>query len=328
MSQTSVRRLLLLGLALSLGSCAASLPAAETTPPSAPIVSVEASASAVESAADEATVESAAAAPSIVHAPALTAEQLLRAAGSATYLVDHDLRVASIDSVASERWITRRPSAVFLYAERPIETATEVRMRGACQRLPVWPDIVVGALSVGLTRHGRERVVLEVEDHGVAVEDQRIEDGFWSTHGVRGLGLGVIALDDDHIVFAEGAEIREVACVNSVRAVLCAADADPWVGPRGYCLDRALVVRPWRPAFVPHVGPVWPAYPEVYPSLPEGHCEVECAPSACEDALPTAQLPHVPLYTEEDPVLAVFRTQAACRAFAASRPTPALDGVW
>jgi hypothetical protein len=161
------------------------------------------------------------------------------------------------------------------------------------------------------------------------VTEARLEEQQWRTNGVRDLPMGVIAWDDAHIAFAEGAEIQEVACTSTVRAVLCSPDGDPWASPRGYCVDRSLVVRPWRAAFVPHVGPMSPAYPDTYPSLREGSCEVECAPSACDEALQRAQLPRVPLYAEHDPVLAVFRTQAACRAFRTSRgPWASGGGVW
>jgi hypothetical protein len=262
----------------------------------------------------------------VVHAPRLDADALLAAAGMASYLADHDLRIASIDDEARERWFTREPSGVFLYAERPIETGVEATVRGACQRVPLGDDNVLNGLSFVLTRHGDDRVVLEIGQDRVAVTDQRLEARRWQTNGVRGLPMGVIAWDDGHVAFAEGAEIQEVACVHSVRTVLCSADADPWVGPRGHCIDRSLVVRPWRPPFVPHVGPVHPAYPDTYPALPEGSCEVECEPSACDDALQRAQLPRRPLYTDDDLVLAAFRTNRACRAFAAARGVRTTDG--
>lgn len=266
-------------------------------------------------------------APTIVHAPGLGADELLASAGVSTFLADHELRVASIDVHAMERWFTRRPSALFLYAERPIDSSIEATARGECHRVRVADDVVLNQLSVVLARRGSTRVIVELGQERVAVAEQRMEERQWHTQGVRGLPMGVVAWDDAHIAYAEGAAIQELACVPQVREVLCPADAGPGPRPRGYCLHDALVVRPWRAAFVPHVGPVGSAYPEVYPSLPAGSCEVECEPSACAEALARAQLPRVPLHSEQDPVLAVFRTQSACRAFAGSRGSRASDAT-
>ncbi len=78
-------------------------------------------------------------------------------------------------------------------------------------------------------------------------------------------------------------------------------------------------MRPWRAPEVPHVGPVVPAYADPIPEVPEGDCDVECEPSACAEAIRTVRFPRVPLYAEEASVVAAFRTQAACRAFASAR---------
>lgn len=311
-----------------LSACGSAVPAAVTAPSAAPAPSEETDSVSTTSVTREEQAM-ATSTRAVVHAPRLDADALLAAAGMASYLADHDLRVASIEGEARERWFTREPSGVFLYAERPIETGVEATVRGACQRVPLWDDNVLNGLSFVLSRHGDERAVLEIGQDRVAVTDQRLEARRWQTNGVRGLPMGVIAWDDGHIAFAEGAEIQEVACVHSVRTVSCSADADPWVGPRGHCIDRSLVVRPWRAPFVPHVGQVSPAYPDTYPSLPEGSCEVECEPSACDEAMARAQLPRVPLYAEQDLVLAVFRTQSACRAYASSRGSQGSgSGVW
>lgn len=321
-SQPSMRRLPLpvfVVLGHSLSACASTLPPSDSTPS-------DTVASSSRDSVEVTPSEDAVPTRSVVHAPGMTVEELIEGAGMASYLVDHDLRMASIDGAAMERWFTREPGAVFLYAERSIETGPETSVRGACQRLPRSSDVVTNGLTFVLTRSGRERVVLDVGQDHLDVDDQRLEERVWQTNGGRRLPVGLIAWDDAHIAFAEGAEVQEVACVNTVRHVLCTPEAHPWVGPRGYCHQRTLEVRPWRAPFVPHVGPVSPAYPDTYPPLPEGHCELECEPSACDDALARVTLPRVPLYTEQDPVLALFRTQAACRAYATSRGSAASGG--
>ena len=316
---------------LGLTACASTLPATDTS--TADVASTDVSrdetagadATTSEAAPFEAAPSETAAGPTLptIHAPALSAEALIEDAGLATFLDDHGLRAAEIDGAAMERWFTREPSAVFLYAERSIELAEGTHVAGTCQRVARVDDIVTNQISFVLSRRGSDRVLLEVAQDRVDVLDQRLEDGRWDTGGVRPLPLGTIAWDDAHVAFAEGAEIHEVACVHTLRAVPC-SDGPP-ITPRGHCVDQALVVRPWRAPTVPHVGDVIPAYPDPIPSAPPGACEVECAPSACSEALARAQLPRVPLYADTDRVLAVFRTEAACRSFARARPAPSDD---
>ncbi|AKF05720.1 hypothetical protein [Sandaracinus amylolyticus] len=289
-------------LFLGLTACASTLPAASETAASTQPPAEEAAPP-----ADERTTQ----------ARGLRADELLEAAGVATFLEDHELHVAAVDEAAIERWLSRKPSAVFLYTERSLEIAEGASLRGECQRVAVWDDVVVNQLSIVVSRHGDERVVVDLGQESVSVVEQRLEQRRWQASGVRRLPVGVIAWDDAHVAYAEGAEIHELACVPTLRPVPCVEDR--WDGPRGHCVDHALVVRPWRAPTVLHVGGVIPGHRDPIPEIPSEECEVTCAPSACDEALRTAHLPRAPLYAEQDPVLAVFRTQTACRAFVASR---------
>jgi hypothetical protein len=310
---------------LGLSACGSSLPASES--PTARVVVAEVSSDEAPTQAGDPSADAEPAAPvPTIHVPALSAEALIADAGLPTFLEDHGLRAAVIDGAAMERWFTREPSAVFLYAERSIDLSEGDQVAGACQRVARVDDIVTNQVSFVLSRRGSDRVLLEIGQERVDILDQRLEGGRWDTGGVRPLPLGVIAWDEAHVAYAESAEIHEVACVHTVRHVLC--DARSPSGPRGHCLDQALVVRPWRAPTVPHVGDVIPAYPDPIPRVPQGACEIECAPSACSEALARARLPRVPLYADTDRVLAVFRTQAACRAFARSRTAPPDSGTW
>lgn len=260
-----------------------------------------------------------------VRAPALDAEALLAAAGLATYLEDHGLRAAEIDGAAMERWFTREPGAVFLYAERPLALSESASVSGRCQRVARVDDGVLNEIAFVISRRAGERVLLAVGQESVDVVEQRLERGRWETNGVRRLPSGVIAWNDAQVAYAEGAERQEVACVPTLRAVPCSEG--PGVTPRGHCVDQALVVRPWRAPTVPHVGAVVPAYRDEIPTVPLGACTVVCEPSACGEALERAHIPRVPLHGEGDPVLAVFRAQAACRAFAATRTSQRPSGT-
>lgn len=259
-------------------------------------------------------------------APAQSARELIDEAGVATFLEDRELRVSAIDEDAMERWFARPPRSVFVYAERPVEVAEpDVTRRIRCQRVQRWDSNVLNELAVVVWQKGRSRIVLELGQSNVSAADQTRERGEWETVGGRRLPMQAIAWDDAHIRYAEGAEIHEVVCVPALRTVPCGGEHLP--GPRGYCADHELVVRPRRPPRVPHVGPVIPAYHDPIPDVPEGDCAVRCEPSACEEALRMAPIPRAPLYEEDAPVLAAFRSQAACRAFASAREQARGEGA-
>ncbi len=254
----------------------------------------------------------------LVVAGGLSAQELIDAAGLATYLEDWELRVAAIDADAMERWFTQPPRTLFLYAELPIEVADpHVTCRMRCQRLQRWNHHVLNEVAVVAWQEGRFRTVLQLGQSNVAAVDQTRETGEWKTHRVRSLPMQAVAWDDAHVSYAEGAELNEVACVPALRSVPCGGEQP--LEHRGYCVDRELVVRPWRAPTVPHVGPIAPAYDDPIPDVPEGDCAVRCEPSACEEALRMKLIPWARLYREDAPVLAAFRSQVACRAFASER---------
>lgn len=257
-------------------------------------------------------------------APARSAQELVEAAGVATFVEDQALVAAQIDGDAMERWFTRKPGSVFVYTERALDVAApSTSVRGTCQRVERWDGSALNALGVVLWRRGDQRTVLELGQDGVDVVDERRDGGTWTVGGARRLPVGAVAWDDAQIRYAEGAELYEVACVPALRTVTCGA------GPgRGYCIDRELVVRPWRVPMVPHVGDVIPAYDDPPPDVPEGDCAVECMPSACNDALATPLIPRVRFYAADAPMLAVFRTRAACRAYAAKRTASTDAAAW
>ncbi|MBA3397802.1 MAG: hypothetical protein H0T89_34580 [Deltaproteobacteria bacterium] len=251
-------------------------------------------------------------------APALSARELIDAAGVATFLEDRELEVAAIDTPAMERWFARPPRSVFVYAERRVEVAEpDETRRIRCTRVQRWDSNVLNELAVVVWQEGRFRTVLELGQSTVDAVDQARESGEWETVSGRHLPMQAIAWDDAHIRYAEGAELHEVACVPALRTVPCGGEQLP--GPRGYCVDHELVIRPWRAPTFPHVGPVIPAYHDPIPDVPRGDCAVQCEPSACKEALRVALIPRAPLYAEDAPVLAAFRSQAACRAFASHR---------
>ena len=252
-------------------------------------------------------------------APALSADDLVAQAGVATFLEDQEFRVAAINVDAMERWFTRPPRSVFLYTERPVEVAKpHVTVRGRCQRVQRWDSGLLNELAVVVWQQGRYRTVLHLGQDNVWAADYTRERGEWDTDTVRHLPMQAIAWDNAHIRYAEGADRYEVACVPALRTVPCGGEHLP--GHHGYCADHELVVRPWRaPRVVPMVGPVIPAYHDPIPDVPEGDCAVRCEPSACGEALRMRLIPFVPLYKEDAPVLAAFRTHAACRAFASQR---------
>lgn len=293
---------------LGLMACASALPALDSTPAQTPAESGRSG----EVVSDHVPIAAR------IIAPALSAQELLLQAGVETYIEDRDLRVASIDSNAMERWFRRPPRHVYFYAEPALALAQEgEEVRGQCQRLRRWNSGAVNELAAVLWRRGRLRTMAVFGQEHVTIDNQILDAGEWDTTGFRTLSVGAIAWDDAHIRYAEGAALHEVACVPALRVVSCGGEY--LLGPRAYCVDDKLVVRPWRVPMVPHVGPVASAYNDVVPDVPVGDCEVECERSACEEALRITPIPRVPLYTEEDPVLAVFRTRADCRAFAASR---------
>ena len=200
-----------------------------------------------------------------------------------------------------DRWFSRKPSAVFLYAERPIEVSEAETVRADCRRVSRADDAVLNELSAVLWQRGSRRALVQLGQTRVTVAEQERTRGRWET------------------------EIQEVACVLAVRTVPC-VEGGALLGPRGHCLDRELVVRPWRASTVPHVGDVIPGYPELVPRLPTGDCALACAASACEEARVRASFPREPLYVEDAPTLAAFRTLAACRAFASTRSGRDSDG--
>lgn len=69
-------------------------------------------------------------------APALSARELIDAAGVATFLEDRELKVAAIDTSAMERWFARPPRSVFVYAERRVEVAEPDETRPAQMNRP------------------------------------------------------------------------------------------------------------------------------------------------------------------------------------------------
>lgn len=254
----------------------------------------------------------------LVVAAGLSARELIDAAGLATYLEDWELRVAAIDADAMERWFTQPPHHVFLYAELPVEVAEPAVSRPMrCQRLQRWDAHVLNELAVVAWQEGPFRTVVQLGQSNVTAVDQTRQTGEWVTLSVRSLPMQAVVWDDAHISYAEGAQLNEVACVPALRAVPCGGEHP--LEHRGYCVDRELVVRPWRAPTVPHVGPIVPAYDDPIPDVPEGDCAVHCEPSACEEALRMKLIPWARLYREDAPVLAAFRSQVACRAFAAER---------
>jgi len=316
-----VRAFVLLGVV----ACASALPASESPsaiPPTDPR-GTPAGVAAAEATDEPATSESPTA--TAIHVPGRSAEALLADAGLATYLEDRELRVARVDPNAMDRWFSRKPSAVFLYAERPIEVSEAETVRADCRRVSRADDAVLNELSAVLWQRGSRRALVQLGQTRVTVAEQERTRGRWETGGVRPLHVGLAAWDDAHVRYAEGAEIQEVACVLAVRTVPC-VEGGALLGPRGHCLDRELVVRPWRASTVPHVGDVIPGYPELVPRLPTGDCALACAASACEEARVRASFPREPLYVEDAPTLAAFRTLAACRAFASTRSGRDSDG--
>lgn len=313
---------------LGVVACASTLPASESPsaiPPSDPGDTAHGEVTETS----EATASVPGATP--LQIPGRSADELLTAAGLPTYLEDRDLKIAQIDDAAMERWFSRKPSVVYLYAERPIEVSEAETVRASCRRASRADDAVLNELSIVLWQRGSRRSRLQLGQSRVVVTEEERERGRWETRGVRPLSVGLAAWDDTHVRYAEGAEIHEVACVPAVRTVPC-VEGGPLLGPRGHCLDRELVVRPWRAPTVLHVGGVIPAYPDRIPNVPTSDCAIECAPSACDEAIrhaPQAVPPHVPLYTDDAPAIAAFRTPAACRAFATSRAAYASnDGPW
>jgi hypothetical protein len=268
-------------------------------------------------------------APEPIVVPGRGAAELIEEAGVRTFVEDRDFEVAAIDPAAMERWFQRPPRGVFLYTEASIEVAEPGEtVRGQCQRAARWDSNVVNELVVVLWKQGTLRTVLELGQARVGVVDQEREGGGWDTRSLRTLPMGAVVWDDEHVVYAEGAAVYEVACVPALRTVSCGGEA--LLGPRGHCLDRELVVRPWRAPTVPHVGPVIPAYDDPIPRVPEGDCELSCEPSACAEAVRTLRFPRVPLYGAEAPMLAAFRTEDGCRVFAAEREPRAAaeERVW
>ena len=311
---------------LGVVACASALPASESPSAIPPSDLGDTSAHDEET---EATDETASVPDATtLQIPGRSADELLTAAGLATYLEDRDLQIAQVDDAAMERWFSRKPSAVYLYAERPIEVSEAETVRASCRRASRADDAVLNELSVVLWQRGSRRSRLQLGQSRVVVTEEERERGRWETGGVRPLSVGLAAWDDTHVRYAEGAEIHEVACVYAVRTVPC-VEGGPLLGPRGHCLDRELVVRPWRAPTVLHVGGVIPAYPDRIPTVPTGECAIECAPSACDEARSRAPLPRAPLYADDGPAIAAFRTLAACRAFATSRAAYASnDGPW
>lgn len=214
---------------------------------------------------------------------------------------------------------------MFLYTARAIETG-DAKVRGRCQWVPRENSAVLNAIEVVVWRRGDERTLVELGQERATVRDEAREQGAWSIRGVRSLPMQAVLWNDAKIQYAEGAEVLEVACVQEVRTMPCGEGV--LATQHGSCIDRALVVRPWRAPTVPHVGGVIPAYADVTPDVPAGSCDVTCEPSACEEAQRIQPIPRVPLYTESAPVVAAFRTEAACRAFASVREAPPDAGAW
>jgi hypothetical protein len=296
-----MRRVVLFCFALPfVASCARSLPATSET-------------TAADLATGPAPIE-ATSDPILV--PARSARELIDEMGLATLLEDRALVEAVIDPDAMERWFARPPASLYFYSERAVEVGPEQTVGGDCQRVQRWDSGVLNALSIVVWQAGRLRTVVTLGQDRVSVQEQTRARGRWETNGVRGLPMRAVAWDDDHIRYAEGAEGYELACVPALRTLPCGEEP---IGGRGYCVDRELVVRPWRAPTVPHVGPVISAYQDAVPEAPESDCAIRCEPSACDEALRTAVLPSAPLYPVHTPVLAAFRSAAACRAFATTR---------
>ncbi|MFN0246295.1 MAG: hypothetical protein ACKV2T_05275 [Kofleriaceae bacterium] len=297
-------------LLLTLLACGQSRPAPDSPPPAA-----------VHARAPAPTSQRAR-----VVAPALSARELLEASGAASFVQDGDLRIAQIDGDAMERWFTRKPSGVYLYTERAIDgLEPKSPVRGRCQLVPRANDSVLNAITVVAWQRGELRVLLTLGQSSVHVQEQQRERGVWDTRGVRRLSMGAVGWSGAQIRYAEGATIYEVACIPTLRTMPCDGTTTDRLG---HCVDREIVVRPWRVPLVPHVGEVHPAYNDPIPAVPEGSCDLTCEPSACEEALRSHKIPRVPLYVETAPVLAAFRTESACRAYASTRKRPTDDQVW
>ena len=248
----------------------------------------------------------------VVHAPGLTADELIAKVDLPSFM--QDLRVAQIDDEAVEQWFVRKPPAVFLYAERPIEIAEpDETVRMQCERVRQFDDVVVNEVTLMLWRRGEYRTLLSLGQERVEVRHEQLERGEWEPLGGPRMPMLVTTWDRQHVRYSEGADRYTLACVPTARSVSCGGRA------RGYCIDRELVVRPYRPPTVLHVGGSIPAYHDPVPDLPVGFCDVECERSACDEALRRNLVPREPLYEERAPVLAAFRSRSACRTFAAAR---------
>ena len=252
-----------------------------------------------------------------VHAPPRSASELIEWGGSARFLALRQLKVASINVAAMERWFERKPSRVFVYSEYPIElSATGASIRLRCRGNAQAETVVSNGLSAVLWQDRRSRMVLKIGQSDVAVEEQTFERGQWQISGVRSLPMKASTWDDAHIRYSEGAAIHEVACVPVIRSVPC---DEAHVGPHGYCIDQDLVVRPWHPSTVLATGRVVDSSPDVSPEVPAGNCTVQCELGACGEALRREHLPRQPLYAEDAAVLAVFKSESVCLRFAAAR---------
>lgn len=238
-----------------------------------------------------------------------SASELSALVGDATFLEDRDLRAGVIDDDAMERWFTRPPSRVYLYAEG-------AEPDGACRPLRRIDTNVLNELALVASRAGRERTLWVLGQESVRSETQVRERDGWQTVSIEPLPMRAITWAAGVVRYAEGAERYEIACVPALRSVPCSAEAP---GDEGYCVDRALVIRPWRPSFVPHVGPVTPGYADAVPTPPEGRCAVTCEPSDCARAIATSRLPRTPLYRASAAEIAVFVDRATCRAFERER---------
>lgn len=264
-------------------------------------------------------------APKPIHAPLRSASELIAETGVARFLATSELKVAAIDNAAMERWFVRKPSRVFVYSEYPVEIdAKGVTRRPRCVGMAQHETVVTNALAVVLWQDRRFRTVLDLGQSDVKAVEQTQERGAWQTSGVRALPMKVSAWDDAQIRYSEGAAIHEVACVPGLRSVPCGEELS---GRQGYCVDHDLVVRPWQPPTVLATGRVVDPFADPIPDVPAGDCAVQCEPSACAEALRREHLPWAPLYTEDAPVLAVFKSESVCRAFAALRRRAGLDRV-
>jgi hypothetical protein len=260
-----------------------------------------------------------------VVAPAIGARELIEASGTATFLEDRGLRAAQIDYDAMELWFSRKPSAVFLYTELAIYDF-EPKDRVRCRRLPLERNsVLLNAITVVAWQRGDRRMHLELNQTGVKVAIEEREHGVWEPRSVRTLPMEAVGWNSAHIRYAEDARHYEVACVPALRTVSCDGTSRDQLG---HCLDRELVVRPWRAPFVPHVGPVHPAYHDPIPEVPSGSCDATCEPSACDEAMRMHGIPWAPLYAATAPVIAAFRTEAACRTYASTRKPVVDDRAW